>query len=442
MLYTLIAASQLEVCATPIEDWQKITLDGSARKLDGQYDAALQLYTKALNFAENNKLPPKCLPISLCRLAGVEVLTSKIAEADQHFHRIVDIIRQQKEAGTLDPQVVFWVSALSDEYLGNKLPKTRETCLRHACCLKALIYNDSNKECLGCLNKLADYYIEQGNTDQAIHYLMIIEKIIETKSGKDPDRLGDRLHHAAIFSETNHKYEQAKKLELAVIELAKKSSGYLNAGLPAFYNFLSLSAYIQNKITESKEYYQMALDSCPKIKNSRKKEFMLHAVQYFHSPNYEKISWAMKEFELKQQLKLIKAMSNGLEWQYIPYNLLHTVLAKEGKSDESEKYLLKAIAAAKVPGTFWVKDLSQLYLDLAISKGFKKQMSEANQAFINAVKSEVDKNGLHPISILYWWGLCLQYNKQYPLAFEKLNLALKKVKAFPPEARGMQLAVI
>jgi uncharacterized protein YjgD (DUF1641 family) len=442
LLSGLVLSSQQRLNAAPINDWQKLIQEGSTHKFDGQYNVAIQLFTKALNLAESQKLPTKCLPISLCRLAAVEVITHKITEADSHFLKIVDLIKQQKEAGTLDPQVSFWAAVLSDEYINNKSPETREICLKRACYLKALIYSDTHKECTDCLNKLAECYIQNNKVEKAIHLLTITNAIMDKKYGKDPDRLGDTLHKLALKCEAAHQYEQAKQLELAVIKIAKTNSQYLSAGLPAFYYFLSMNAYIQRKTAESKEYFQLALSACPRIKNSRKKSFILHAVLYFTLPNYEEISLAMKEFELKQGLTLTKALSTDLPWQYYNYNLLGGVLAAEGKAEESEACLARTIAIAKVPNCYAAKDLPQLYLDMGICKARKSEMDKAAKAFVNALKEERDKNGFHSALVLFWWAYFLREHHQYQLASEKLNTSLKWTNALSPEKRGTLLADI
>ena len=72
----------------------------------------MQSFTKALSFAEKQTLPDKCLPISLCRLAEVELITNDVKEADSHFEQITNLIKSQKSTNNLDPQVSFWAAAL------------------------------------------------------------------------------------------------------------------------------------------------------------------------------------------------------------------------------------------------------------------------------------------------------------------------------------------
>ncbi len=65
-LYSLSALSKL--FAAPIDDWQILILDGSNQKFDGQYNTAIQAFSKAAVLAEGQKLSGKYLPVSLCRL--------------------------------------------------------------------------------------------------------------------------------------------------------------------------------------------------------------------------------------------------------------------------------------------------------------------------------------------------------------------------------------
>ncbi len=153
-------------CATPIDDWNTLILDGNSRKSEGKYSVAADSYTKAIALSQKEKLPPKYLPISLCHLTEVEVVTNKIDEADSHFQKIIDIIKTQKEAHILNPQVNFWAIALAEAYEENTKPATREICLKRACYLKNLVYGVGHKECLDCLSKLAEYYADNGNTEK------------------------------------------------------------------------------------------------------------------------------------------------------------------------------------------------------------------------------------------------------------------------------------
>ena len=175
----LALSSGLNSYAAPIDDWQKLMLDGSKNKFDGQYKIAQQSFSKAVALAQKEKLPAKCLPISLSRLAAVEVITNQISEADSLLPKIIDLRKQQKDDGTLDPQINFWMAALSEEYLSNTKPENRETCLRRACYLKGLIYGETNERCLDCLNRLANYYVDQDKIDKAIHFLTVRQSILD-----------------------------------------------------------------------------------------------------------------------------------------------------------------------------------------------------------------------------------------------------------------------
>ncbi len=118
--------------------------------------------------------------------AEVEVISHHVAQAGSHLQKIIEIIKQQREAGTIDPQVNFWGAVLSDAYLSNNDPKTRETCLKHACCLKELIYGGTHKESTDALNKLAYYYIDQNEVNEAINILSLVEKHWKENMGGIP----------------------------------------------------------------------------------------------------------------------------------------------------------------------------------------------------------------------------------------------------------------
>src|SRR3984957_6217866 len=100
LMVALVLSSGARVYAAADDDWQKLIQDGSAQKFDGQYKNAIQLFSKAVPLAESQRLPAKCLPIALCRLADAEVTTNQIPQADLHLQKIIELMKQQKEAGT------------------------------------------------------------------------------------------------------------------------------------------------------------------------------------------------------------------------------------------------------------------------------------------------------------------------------------------------------
>jgi hypothetical protein len=97
----------------PLDDWNNLILEGSNKKLDGKYNEAAQSFAKVVDFANKQKqLPAKCLPISLCRLAEAQLNANQVKEADSHFNRIINLIKDQKANDKLDSQVNFWAAAL------------------------------------------------------------------------------------------------------------------------------------------------------------------------------------------------------------------------------------------------------------------------------------------------------------------------------------------
>jgi hypothetical protein len=331
--------------ASAIDDWQKYIQEGSHSKFDGQYNAAFKSYTKALNIAETQKLPPKYLPISLCRLADVEVIISKVNEADTHFSKIVEIIKQQKAENILDPQVSFWAAVLSDSYLSKNLPESREKCLKRACYLKEIIYGDGHNECIGCLNKLAEYLVQEGKVDKAIRILTLTHEITEKKLGRDPnknkDGLGDPLHNLALKCRTQHKFLQAKELELEVIRLAKLGNGYLKAGLPAFYSFLGMNEFAQGDIVQGKNYFSIARQECIKVKNIKNKDLVAIAKGYRLSlvPSFlqdaQENKLFIEETELNEIISMTKLANSDPREQFQFLSALSVILANEKKYDKA-----------------------------------------------------------------------------------------------------------
>ena len=378
---------QTVLCA-PIDDWNVIVTEGSKYKFDGKYEIAIQSFAKAVSFAEKQKLPDKCLPISLCRVAEVELITNNVKEADSHFEQIISLIKAQKNAGTLDPQVNFWAAALADAYQSNYKLDTRELCLKHACYLKTLVYGAHHRECLDCLSKLADCYIDENKVDKAIPILTFKQALLDKQYGKNPDALGDTLNDLALKCEKEHKYQPAKELELGVIDLAKRSkpSSSLNSGLPAFYCFLSMNALAQGKLTEDKKYFDSAKQECHKIVKEKKKKiepYLGSLVEVCLSDQTGKKN-DLAIAEMKKLLTIHELIKTDPSTQYVVYTHL-AALGGGGDWRGHTRLLQHAIDIVSRPDNPCHKDLPSLYMRMAM--GIQEHdFNKGNELFAKALK--------------------------------------------------------
>jgi tetratricopeptide (TPR) repeat protein len=439
LLLTLLLSAQSKLSAAPIDDWQKLILDGSTHKFDGQYNVAIQAFSKAVALAESQKLPPKYLPISLCRLAEVEVVTHHVAEAEVHFQKIIQLIKQQKQAGTIDPQVNFWGAVLSDAYLSNNEAVTREKCLKRACYLKNLIYGSAHKESIVCSVKLACYYIDRNKIENAIYILRLTQN---HSGGKDPDRLAETINHLAIKYKTDGKSEQAKGLELFVVDKALKSTTRLHYGLPAFYSLLGIISLNQRLNAESREYFKKALSACLKIKDKGAKKLAEQYIDLLIVPSFSDLHTeraVIAEVELKHILAMEQIISIDKISLFKPYSLLAAAIIgkPDFKYDEYAKCINSAIAIAKLPNSGLTKDIPDLYMRLGMIDPIQ---SHASVDFSTALAAETDKHGFHTTLVLFWWGWKLSKNQTE--ALNKLDIALKQAKTLSPPSRGTLLADI
>jgi tetratricopeptide (TPR) repeat protein len=445
VLVALLLCLQIQVFAAPIDEWQKLIQEGSHSKFDGQYNVALQSFIKALDIANNQKLPPKYLPISLCRVADVEVITNKIDEADIPFQKIIELFKQQKTEGTLDPQVSFWAAVLSDSYLSNTKPDNREKCLKRACYLKEIIYGDSHNECLGCLNKLAAYYIDQGKIDKAIRILTLVQGIADKRFGKNPDGLGTTLHQLALKCRTEHKYQQAKELELVVIKTANQSSTNLRAGLSAFYSFLGMNAFARGKVAEGQEYFSIAKKEALKAKSIHKKGFLesVECYRFGLEPMFlldaHENQFAIEEIELKQLIAVTQIITTDPVKQVEFLNVLNIILDNQGKHKEAEKCLLRVIAITEKYNVF-TKEIPEFYRRKGTYRAKEGKLDEAAKDFAMAIAKEKDKNGPGATGILLTWAYYLNQTGHPRLALEKLDIAFKQARQISAQKRGTLLA--
>ena len=359
--------------------------------------------------------------------------------------KIVGIIKQQKEANTLDPQVNFWAAVLSDSYVSNTNPESREKCLKRACYLKNLVYGSAHTESINCLSKLACYYLDQNEVNKAIHILSLSQEILDKKEGRNPDRLGDTINLLAIKYKTDHKYKQSKALELFVLDKARCSTSGLHKGLPAFYSLLGMNALAQSLNTEGREYFQKALFACTKIKNKHERKLAEQYIDLLTIPSFldihqQKIGIA--ELELRHILAMEQIINADKNILYKTYPLLAAaIISKQGANySEYAKCINNAIAIAKLSNSGLAKDIPDLYMRLGMTDSGPGSMEKANVAFANALKAETDKHGFHATLVLFWWGWELAEHGASPS--EKLDTALKQAGALAPACRGTLLADI
>ncbi len=445
VLLEFVLSSSLSLQAAPMDEWRRLISDGSSHKFEGEYSVALQSFSKALSLSEQEKLPPKCLLVSLCRVADVEVTTNKITEADKHFRRIVDLVKQARAAGALDPQVSFWAAVLSDSYLGNTKPQTRETCLKCAYVLKELIYGGGHKECLECLNKTLAFYIDEGKIDKAIDILTLSETVSDKKNGKKPGALAESLNRLAIQYRMQQKYVQAKQLELAVIKLANENSGNLRAGLPAFYAFLSMNSLGQGRAQEGDEYFKHALLECSKIKSSQQKRnaqrYLALLIDPISGDVYQGRS-AVAQSELRHLLTIEQMLAIDRSALYAPYTLLAAAMLADAhcKAREYEMCLNNAIAIASLPNSRFVNDIPDLYMRMGLLDAGPLRNEKSTAAFSKALEAEKDKHGYHATLVRFWWGWRLVTERKISLAAQKLDMALQDARKLLPNCRGTLLA--
>jgi len=436
-------------CA-PLDDWNALILEGSHAKFDGKYDVAAQSFSKAVTLAGKQKLPAKCLPISLCRLAEVELAANNVKEADSHFDQITTLMTSHRKTGKLDPQVNFWAVALGEAYLANHKPATRELCLKHACYLKTIVYGSAHRECTGCLVKLAECYLDEDKVDKAINVLEMREALLTKQVGRDADRYGDTLNELALKCEREHKYDRVKQLESVVIKTAETSRGSLKDGMPSFYALLGINALAKGRATEAKENFKNSIDQCANIKGSQNKQWACKYLDpvavLLDDINFDDDS-TIKEAAYKQMLSIYKNMSTNLDLQYHILLAIERIIFREAEIQhtkerlpEAKTYLKEAIAIIEVPNSRWKSHLPGLYVHLGCCNVRLGKYDEANKAFSKALELESEPKLFHEANNLIIWGLTLEYENQHRLAAEKFDQAFKIARGLPSKQRGTILA--
>src|SRR5262249_48772919 len=150
------------------------------------------------------------------------------------------LVKEQKKC-PVDSDLAIWMVDLAKTYQNYPNQRLRLGCLERACYICELTYGRNRKGFWDAMLLLTDYYIDHGQIDSAVKTVATVTAEQEKRFGKHPAALGDAVYRFAIKCESEYKYNQAKQLGLAVLNLAKDSSNPLSYGLPAFYCLLGMN---------------------------------------------------------------------------------------------------------------------------------------------------------------------------------------------------------
>jgi tetratricopeptide (TPR) repeat protein len=430
--------------ADRLKDWDALILKGDGYEVSGFYDLAQAEFQKAVVLAETNKLPSKCLPIALCRLIRDEVMDKKVLLAEPHFAKLVKLVNEQKNNGTLDGDAKVWMVDTSDSYMARQEPATRELCLKNGCKLKALGIG-SNKETYNAMFVLAQYYADQNRVQDAVRVVQAVSDSKRKKTGQDDSAMS--LYQMACTCRADKKFDTAKQLTLAATENLKSFHSAISAALPVLYTYAGLNAMDNNEPSVGQKLFSQSIASCKDLKETKDRLNAKVLTQQLIS-NFKTVSKKDKRKSLEsavsefQQILLLEQTLDPIDikQQYAMLNKLGDTYGDLGNLQESEKYLERAAQIAKLPNSYCSKDLPDINLRIALHRGFAKKLDLANQAFAKTLQEEPDKKGFHSGLVLLYWGCLARENGNYSLAAEKLKLAQNLAQTLPPSQRGTLLA--
>jgi hypothetical protein len=432
--------------ATQMDTWKSMISQGELHETKHNHTNSIQSFEQAALFAQQNQLPARCFELALCRQTAVEVQANLIARANAHCDKLMPLIARELAKKTLDPDLEVWVLNLANAYQAHLEPQTREKCLLKLCQINKVLYGENNKEYKNARTLLGKYY-ENGQAVKAAQ----IQSVAEADNAKqaelnysDPMTRATNLNQLALHYKISGKLEEAKKVELQLLELAKTSPGVAD-GIPAYLAFLGATTLAEGNEPESNGYFARAIKACSKFRGNKQKEgiaagclsSVTDSVKFDKNPQIPDL--AIKE--LKQLLNVQEAISADPRGQYTLNRLLSESLNAEHKFEESDKYMLRAIEIAKLPVSCVDKDVPGLYMKLALLQSSRPgQMDKANQSFAKALESEKNKTGYQPALIYLYWGAKARENGYFPLASDKINVAMKYAQALPSQNRGTILA--
>ncbi len=407
------------------------------------YAQAIQSFGEAVRLSETRKLPAKYLTTALCRRTSSEVRLNLIPQADADCDRLMRLLTDQKANHTLDPDTEVWILDLANTYQAHEDPNTREDCLLKLCLINKTLYGENNREYRNARTLLGKFY-EQGQTVKAARIQSDNEEaaIRHSEMASDPATRASILSRLALHDKIAGKLDEAKKVELQLLEIAKTTAGVAD-GIPAYYAYLGCISLVQNREAESRDYIVKSIKACSKVRGYKPREDavygllngLIDSIKFDKNPHVTNLA----SKELKELLSVEQAVSNIPERQYGTLRMLADTLSAEGKPDEACEYLKKAIALASRPKSPVASDLSDLWMRIALIRNGQGKATDANAAFTRALVVEQEKTGFHATKVLVFWGGLAYQREDLALASEKLSVAVKQAEAIPLEKRGTLL---
>jgi tetratricopeptide (TPR) repeat protein len=432
---------------TAIDEWKTTMSRGDLYETKHDHANAIHAFSAAISLAEAQKLPPKYLTTALCRRTGSEVHQNLVTQSNSDCERLMSLVKVQKLNNTLDPDTEVWVLDLANVYQADENRSTRENSLLKLCMINKVLYGENHKEYRNARTLLGKFYEhEHGQGVKAAQIQSGAEAASARQAGQysDPMAQATNLNQLAMHLKISGKLEEAKKSELQLLEIAKSNPGVAD-GIPAYLAFLGTVSLVQGNEQESNGYFAKAIKACSKVKGNKQKETIVTSClsPLVDSVKFDKNSQVpdLTSKELKQLLNVQQAVSADPRGQYTLNRHLSESLNEEHKFEESDKYMLRAIEIAKLPVSCVDKDVPGLYMKLALLQSSRLgQMDKANQSFAKALESEKNKTGYQPALIYLFWGAKARENGYFPLASDKINVAMNYAQALAPQNRGTLLA--
>lgn len=430
---------------TPMDTWKSMISDGELQEAGRNHTKSIQSYEQAATFAQQNRLPARCFEMALCRQTAVEVLANLIPRANAHCDKLMALIAQEKANKTLDADLEVWVLNLANAYQAHTDPQTREQCLLKLSQINKVLYGDKNREYKMGQELLGNYY-QKNQTDQTsqlkaaqIQITKDEDRLKQAEQASDPFSKGYFLNDLASLYRTTGQLDRAKSADLELIKMAK-TNPQIADGLVGYYASLGSIEFAQGNVSQGKTYFDLAAKQGLKIKGNKQK-VAIASVALDGLTKSAKSNKSDASTLLKELLSVQEAVSADPRGQYTLHRMLSEVLQEEHKYDESDTHLERAIEIAQLPASLVEKDISGLYMKLALNRASRPgQMDKANAAFAKALECEKDKTGYQAALINLYWGAKARENGQFALATDKLNVALKDAQALGPEKRGTILA--
>jgi tetratricopeptide (TPR) repeat protein len=223
-----------------------------------RYAEALDLWNDMEGYVQNEYgLEKPETAACLYRIAGLQVKTGQIDEAEKNFRQSLYIRKKVFNPG--HPDIAASLGGVAQVLYIKKVFGEAELLLREALYIQQNVYGPGSQNCIEYLNMLGLVLYERHVLDEAEEILRQALKITENTYGPQHPDTGQSLNNLGLVILSKGEIDAAETLFKRALSIMEKSAGSENSQITHCLNNLGLICYCKGDYETSKGYFVRSL---------------------------------------------------------------------------------------------------------------------------------------------------------------------------------------